>query len=262
MSIKRAISAATKRWVSRHGPIARRLAREADRYLRKFHNRDFHIETNGERWLMQRMSGARVVFDVGANTGKWSLMCASICPAADIHAFEVLPSTCDELAANVAGCPRIKPNAVGLADVTGQSIVVARESHNDLTSLVRDVRLMYGGTFVDRPVATCTGDSYCAEHAIAEIDLLKIDTEGAEYLVLLGFKRMLEARAIRVIQFEYGLPNVLSRTLLRDFHDLLRPFGYHVGKLYPDWIDFADWQPQDEDSKGPMFVAALDAAMF
>lgn len=264
MSIKQAISAATKKWVSRHGPVACRLAREADRYLRKFHNRDFHIETNGERWLMARMSEARVVFDVGANVGKWSKMCASFCPRAEVHAFEILPSTFAELAANVANNPRIKANAFGLSDQSGNSIATARPGQSDLTSLVADVRLMYGGTFDDVPVSTRTGDGYCAEHAISEIDLLKIDTEGAELAVLFGFKRMVEGRKIRVIQFEYGLPNILCRTMVRDFYDLLKPFGYELGKLYPDWIDFRDWRPQDEDSwsRGPNFVATVDPAMF
>jgi FkbM family methyltransferase len=255
---KQRISAVAKAWISRRGRVATRVAKECHRFLRKFDNHDFRIETNGEHWLMTRMADARVVFDVGANVGKWALLCAVACPRAEIHAFEILPSTCDELIANVGGHARIKINRFGLADTSGSIIVTAKKSHSDLTSLVGDVRLMHEDLqFEEHAVSVCSGDSYCAEHAIDKIDFLKIDTEGAELAVLSGFKRLIESRMIDVIQFEYGLPNILARTLVRDFYDLLSPFGYRIGKLYPGRVDFRDWRPRDEEWPGPNYVAAL-----
>jgi FkbM family methyltransferase len=258
VSIKQFSSAITKSWISKHGPVATRIAKECRRFLRKYDNQDFHIETNGELWLMSRMAGAHVVFDVGANIGKWSLLCASKCPVAEIHCFEILPTTYDQLVVNTCGCDRIKTNPIGLADACGTAMVIAEAGHNDLTSSVDDIRLLHADVqFEEHSVRVGTGDDYCADHGIPKIDFLKIDTEGAEYAILLGFKRMLDGGKIDVIQFEYGLPNVLSRRLVRDFYDLLSPLGYRVGKLYPERIEFRPWLPSDEDRPGPNYVATL-----
>jgi FkbM family methyltransferase len=256
--VKQVISAAAKSWISKRGPVATRIAKECRRYLRKYDNDDFHIETNGELWLMSRMAGAQVVFDVGANTGKWSLLCASMCPLAEIHAFEILPATYEKLVINVSDHDRIKPNSIGLAEACGSVAVIGEAGHDDLTSCVGAVRLMHEDVqFEEHSVRVRTGDDYCAEHGIAKIDFLKIDTEGAEYAILLGFKRMLEGGRIDVIQFEYGLPNILSRKLVRDFHELLAPLGYRIGKLYPEKIEFRPWHPNAEERPGPNYVATL-----
>jgi hypothetical protein len=87
------LSAAIKRWAARRGLVATRVANECRRYLRKFDNRDNDRATNGEHWLMERVANAEVVFDAGANNGDWSLACATRCPKATIHAFEILPPT-------------------------------------------------------------------------------------------------------------------------------------------------------------------------
>jgi FkbM family methyltransferase len=256
--VKQVISGAAKSWISKHGPVAARIAKECRRYLRKYDNDDFHIETNGELWLMSRLVGAEVVFDVGANIGKWSLACESKCPLAEIHAFEILPSTYDQLVANTSGHDRIRPNSIGLAEACRAATVIAEAGHSDLTSFVGDVRLMHEDVqFEEYSVAVRAGDEYCAEHGISKIDFLKIDAEGAEYAVLLGFRRMLAGGKIDVIQFEYGLPNILGRKLVRDFYELLSPLGYRLGKLYPDRVDFRDWSPHDEEHPGPNYVAAL-----
>jgi hypothetical protein len=48
------------------------------------------------------------------------------------------------------------------------------------------------------------------------IDLLKLDTEGAEHLVLRGFDGALARGRIAAVQFEYGRVNAVTGFLLRD----------------------------------------------
>jgi hypothetical protein len=102
------------------------------------------------------------------------------------------------------------------------------------------------------------GDNYCKSRKVDSIDFLKIDTEGHEYQVLLGFKEMLTNKKIRIIQFEYGYANVLTKDLLVDFYRLLGPLGYSIGKLSPDGVDFKTYGLLDEDFKGPNYVAVLN----
>lgn len=62
-----------------------------------------------------------------------------------------------------------------------------------------------------------TLDKYCQEHHITKIDLLKIDTEGWDYNVLLGSQKMLPN--IKYIQFEHWSDQKTNqiKALLKDF---------------------------------------------
>ncbi len=100
-----------------------------------------------------------------------------------------------------------------------------------------------------------------AERNIAKIDLLKIDTEGAEHLVLRGFGDNLSPDRIPVIQFEYGLINISAKFLLRDFYAFFEARGYQVGKLMPAGVRFRSYQFEDEDFIGPNYVAAAPEAV-
>lgn len=102
------------------------------------------------------------------------------------------------------------------------------------------------------------GDDYCAEHSIDHIDLLKIDAEGTDHLVLKGFERLLEARAVEAVQFEYGRANILNHFLLADFYQFLGAAGMVVGKLYPNYVDFRRYDEVHEDFIGPNYVAVRD----
>ena len=63
------------------------------------------------------------------------------------------------------------------------------------------------------------------------IDFLKIDTEGSEMRVLRGCKALLEAKRIRLIQFEYGGAWIDAKEFLADAYHLLRQYGYSIGRL-------------------------------
>jgi methyltransferase FkbM-like protein len=94
------------------------------------------------------------------------------------------------------------------------------------------------------------GDEFLAREGIVEVDFLKLDVEGAEHLVLRGFDRLLRERRVRFVQFEYGRVNILTRFLLKDFHQLFAAHGYLVGKIYPDHVDIRDYDLGDEDFLG------------
>jgi hypothetical protein len=49
-----------------------------------------------------------------------------------------------------------------------------------------------------------TVDDYCESNRIEQIDLLKIDVEGAEFQVLQGARRMLQSKRVRCLTFEFG----------------------------------------------------------
>ena len=99
------------------------------------------------------------------------------------------------------------------------------------------------------------GDIFCAEKGIDNIDFLKIDVEGYEHKVLKGFEGILKRGGIKVIQFEYGYVNIDTHFLLKDFYDYLQSFGMKLGKIYPSYVDFREYEYKDEDFYGPNYLA-------
>jgi Methyltransferase FkbM domain len=99
------------------------------------------------------------------------------------------------------------------------------------------------------------GDDFLTREGIRQVDFLKLDVEGAEHLALQGLEAALRQQRIRLVQFEYGRVNVLTHFLLRDFYQLFSQYGYAVGKIYPDYVDFRDYDLIDEDFLGPNYLA-------
>jgi hypothetical protein len=121
-------------------------------------------------------------------------------------------------------------------------------SHNGITSETK--------TIID--IEVIKGDDYVHSIGIEKIDLLKLDIEGAEMKALKGFENCLREKRIRVVQFEYGYLNILTKNLLMDYYDFFEPLGYRVGKLYPKKIEFKPYSNKLEDFIGPNYVAVLE----
>src|SRR4051812_16969568 len=107
------------------------------------------------------------------------------------------------------------------------------------------------------------GSDFLQREGIRKVDFLKLNVEGAEHLVLEGLKDQLREQRIRFVQFEYGRVNILTHFLLRDFYQLFATYGYVVGKIYPDHVDFREYELGDEDFLGPNYLAcpAADPAL-
>lgn len=92
------------------------------------------------------------------------------------------------------------------------------------------------------------GDDFCREKNINSINFMKIDTEGHEYSVLLGFSGMIESRAIDVIQFEYGGTWLDSKRYLSDIYNLFESSNYAICRLHPNGLELFSTYNQREDT--------------
>ena len=204
---------------------------------------------NGERALLQKLSATnmRVAFDVGANVGDWTVEALAAWPDCQVHAFEVAPKTFEELTQRLAGLPaskRAELNAVGCSDADGSQTMYYFPDHPDLTcDLPRHAHRSF--TFEGKVV---TLDRYCREKGIDHVDFLKMDVEGAEHRVLKGFKEFLAAKKVDCIQFEYGAFATQTRFLLGDYYTMLS-HDFWMGKIYPGYVDFRDYDWRMEDFK-------------
>lgn len=240
-----------------HSAAMRNLARWSSEFSRHCNAPSQSIRDNGEGWLLARTAslGFHTLFDVGANVGNWTATAHRSHPNAALHCFEIVPDTFRILETRVheEGIRNIALNATGLSDSAGEVDVFVSPESNVLSSVYRDDS---GGA--DMEVLRCKierGDDYVRERRIEQIDFLKIDVEGAEGRVLLGFRELLERRGVRLLQFEYNRSAILARFLLRDFYELLEPLGYRLGRLYPSGVEFHDYGLEREDFVGPNYVA-------
>jgi FkbM family methyltransferase len=139
----------------------------------------------GEHYRFQNRGTARTVVDIGANIGLFSLYAHLKLPAATIYAIEADPSTFATLAGNVehnALQDFVRPFHLAISSVTG-TLTFYRAATSGWSSLF-PVRGAEGGEAVQ--VSSMSLPAFCAAQGIGEIDILKIDVEGAEYDIVLG----------------------------------------------------------------------------
>lgn len=172
-----------------------------------------------------------VLFDVGANYGYYSCMWASKNSGNKVHAFEASPKNMDPLTNNIFKnhlSDQVVINQLALGKVKGQlRFNMAREENQS----------GWGGLTVDEntnsvEVDVDTLDNYTAENQIESIDVLKIDTEGADTWVLYGAERLLKEKRINHIHFEFNLPRMkLLNISPEEAPGFLERLGYKVRKV-------------------------------
>jgi FkbM family methyltransferase len=234
------------------------IAKLCQLYLDAYNGFSYDFYKNGEYQLLLKLSKLdfKTIFDVGSNVGDWALAAKKSFPSSTIHCFEVSSKTYRTLSERLKGSYFIVNN-IGLADKCGVFEYKDYGENSGFNTILLNV------TCHDKSIPPqlvqgilCSGDIYCAERNIDVIDFLKIDVEGAEHLVLKGFSNLLQKQLIRVIQFEYGYANGDAKFLMKDFFELLKGYGYQIGKVRNGKINFTDWTYQYNDfNSGPNYVA-------
>jgi len=136
---------------------------------------------------------ASVIFDVGANTGVYSIALAKSRPSAEVYAFEPVSQTFDGLVKNlkVNGVSNVKPVSYGLLD---QGSVA--DFYVDPAVLGASSAAPLGDQFGDVHTERCkvtTLDQFAESLSVAP-GFIKCDVEGAELLVFRGAAKILAER--------------------------------------------------------------------
>jgi FkbM family methyltransferase len=137
----------------------------------------------------------RVIVDIGANIGAFSLFAAGRWPRARVLAYEPAPENLLWLERNVRANrhDRIEIHPAAVCGATGEVTLWLREG--------TEAHSLWGDGAHARVPAT-TLDAIVAEITPDTIDLLKLDCEGAEYDILIGREDLL-ARHVRFVALEY-----------------------------------------------------------
>lgn len=142
---------------------------------------------------------SRTTLDVGAYTGFYSLIAASV-NSAPIYAYEPVSFIFSRLAQNVMlnGFANVKFKNSAVSDKMGTVDIGLRFGPRLFSSGSSIVEDMVSAAAESQPTRTVTLD---AEHISQPVDLIKVDVEGAEVLVLKGALELL-AEKKPVLLFE------------------------------------------------------------
>jgi FkbM family methyltransferase len=183
----------------------------------------------------------RVLFDVGANDGRTIRLARNRFPTCQVVAFEPHPRTFLRLKEKMQGFEDLEFINMALGSKSAEMGMFEYDK-SVLNSLLLDPP--YAVRFSTKPsqqirVRCTTVDEFCMENGIAQIDVLKIDTEGFDLEVLKGAKAILEKNAIKFIYFEFNdiePQRDSSGGALAPIHRFIRPYGYRFISTYNDYI--------------------------
>jgi FkbM family methyltransferase len=236
--------------------FAESIEQTVDTFHRRLNNVDFNMVRNGELRVLKILSKSnpKCIFDVGANKGEWCQMASQLFPSCTIHAFEIVPSTYMELIKNIKDLSNVIPNNFGLSSEEGVVSVSLGRDDKMATGCKIESMQFYDEYYTGEiECKTRRASDYLKERAIESIDFLKVDVEGMDLKVIEGFGAQI--KNVKVVQFEYGIFNIASHDLLSDFCGLFKNSGFVVGKIFPNSVNFFDYQFDMENFHGANYLA-------
>lgn len=174
-----------------------------------------------------------LIFDCGSNIGMSVLFFKKLYPKARIVAFEPDPFTFEALSNNVAQnhLANVQLHQGALGELEGQVEFFRDASAESSSLLMSTIRERHNGPSIKVPALRLS--SFIS----AEIDLLKIDIEGAEGIVLRELADADKLRWARRIHLEYhhhidkSVDNLSSLLRLMEEHH----FGYQIRSTLRSW---------------------------
>lgn len=175
------------------------------------------------------------ILDVGGNSGTTALQFATIASKGQVYSFEpthyALNKFKKNLSLNKELAKRINViNTFVSDDVNTKADLIAYSSWKVDASHSGSEHPVHLGTAKSTDnVGSITLDEFCKSQQIKKVDFIKIDTDGHEFKVLLGAKKMIETYQPQII-FEVGQYVMEEKNI--DFSFYLNYFGDLHYQLY------------------------------
>ncbi|MEM7291062.1 MAG: FkbM family methyltransferase, partial [Pseudomonadota bacterium] len=143
-------------------------------------------------WAMLAKQSTNI-FDIGANTGVYSLAAMAINPKARIFAFEPIKRIADRLKNNVRlNNYNIEILEAAASDLAGESVIFEPIAEHAYSASLNPTMLDNSTKLRKSKITTIRADDFIASRRIERIELAKIDAEKHEPEVLAGFGAIIE----------------------------------------------------------------------
>ncbi|MEP7106627.1 MAG: FkbM family methyltransferase [Ferruginibacter sp.] len=145
-----------------------------------------------EKYSMRIWAGlsenAGVIFDIGANTGIYSLVAKAKNKNASVHAFEPFGAIYDKLVKNATiNKYDILCNCIAISNYTGDGVIYTADENFAYSVTVNQNLWVKDSEPIKIGIKTTTLKDYIEQHHIHSIDLMKVDVETHEPEVMEGF---------------------------------------------------------------------------
>ncbi|HEX8367745.1 MAG TPA: FkbM family methyltransferase [Pyrinomonadaceae bacterium] len=195
------------------------------------------VERAEQIFYLEYLREGMTVFDVGANVGELTLLFSRFTAGGVVHAFEPSRAAFErlEIVCRAANRQTVVLNNLALAGKKGFIRLHVYEDdylsfNSQAARPLKDYGLNLEPVGIEEIRAT-TVDDYCDEKGIEEIDLLKIDTEGAELQVMKGARKMLKSGRIKCLTFEFGQTTFDMGNRPEEIEDYLQEMNYNVRNI-------------------------------
>ncbi len=197
-----------------------------------------HWEPETISFLQSYLRSGMTFLDVGANIGLYSVIASRLVGrSGTVYSFEPHPLLYRVLRSNAKrnDCRNIVVNNYAIADRDGERLLFLSSEDSFANTSLRPPARFYSGSSV--PVRTVSLDSYVSSMALSQIDVIKLDIEGAELQALSGASTVLKEYAELVILVEFCDENTRQFGYsTADLASFLRSKGFKLFRLQVDGL--------------------------
>lgn len=199
-------------------------------------------DKNNPFLVLKRLLQEEIIFiDVGANEGQTIDIIANIFPKADIYSFEPTLELRAKLKKKYVNNNKVHLNFLGLSNYEGKSIFFTSE--HSATNSILDPNVALYEKF-NHPITnilrkkqlyeinvTTLSNWYRYNRELGIVDVLKIDTQGSEFLILEGSKDIFDK--IKIVLFEIQFEQFyLDSPLFTKSFELLYKHSFYLLDFY------------------------------
>lgn len=206
-------------------------------YLIRINSRDFNtineneIEHNYQSYL-NKIKPAKVIIDVGANIGCFSIECAKLFKDCQIYAYEPFKESYKicQINLKINDLDRVKVCCAAITKSSGFAELGIYDGQFEANSIGK----IWGRPSRSTQVKTFNLNTIFSDNKIKYCDLLKLDCEGSEYEILENLDNKIFAKIGSIImEYHLGREDILRHILEKNnFRVNIRKFTDKSGLLF------------------------------
>ena len=174
----------------------------------------------------------RTVMDIGAHQGEYTDLALEYFQPEKVWMVEAIPELAAQLSSRYAARTECRVLHAAINDRSGD-VTFRVNSHlasSSLLPVVKESAKHFGKNMSEERTVTVPGlslDDLFVRESIKQVDLMKVDIQGAERLLIRGGEKALSRVSVLCMEVLFE-PLYEGCALFGELHSLLRPCGFHL----------------------------------